>query len=76
MREHSITCSHVWHIDIPKCVNYSDTQSVKVWQGYNTSDMNARKLCIKVFPKELNKIKRCSRNCGHIWHIYTSKYVY
>ena len=52
-----------------------DTQSVKIWWRYNTSDMNARHLCLKV-PKECNKIKEPSINCSYIWHIDTLKYVY
>ena len=25
IREPSTTCSHIWHVDIPKCVNKLDT---------------------------------------------------
>ena len=48
---------------------------MKVWLGQNTSDMNARQLCIKI-PKKRIKIKRLSINCSYIWHVDIAKYVY
>ena len=57
-REASITCSHIWHNDIPKCIYWSDTQSVKVWLHFRhecSSIMyeNTQKYAIKSkgFPK-------------------------
>ena len=70
-----ITCCHIWHVNIAKYVYWLDTKSVKVWWRYNTSDMNARQLCMKI-PKKRNKIKGRSITCGHIWHVNTSKCVY
>ena len=40
IREPPITYSHIWHVDISKCLHQSDTQSVKVWCRYYNSDMN------------------------------------
>ena len=74
-RKPSISCSHIWHIDISKCVHWLDIQSVKVWWKYNNSNMNARQLCIKI-PKKSNKIKGRSMTSRHIQHIDTSKYVH
>ena len=51
IRETSIICSHIWYVDIPKCVYQLDIQSVKVWWRYNNSDMNDLQLCMKI-PKK------------------------
>ena len=75
IREPSITCSHIWHVQIPKCVHLYDTQSGKVWWRCNTSDINARQLCMKIH-KNRNTIKEHSIACSHIWHVNISKYVY
>ena len=56
IRESFINCSHIWHVDIPKCIYQSDTQSVEVWCINNTSDMKAPHLCKKL-PKKCNKVK-------------------
>ena len=42
LREPAIICSYIWHIDIPKCVHWLNTQSVKAWWRYGTLDMNIR----------------------------------
>ena len=34
IKEHSITCSYIWHINISKCVYWLDTHSAKVWCYY------------------------------------------
>ena len=35
-----MTCSHIWHVNMPKCLYWLYTLSVKVWLEYNTSVMN------------------------------------
>ena len=55
LRETSIICSHILHVDIPKCVHWSVIQSMIVWCIYNTSVMNARQIRIKIHKKR-NKI--------------------
>ena len=60
-RESSVTCSHIWHVNISKCVYWLDIQSVKVWWRY---------------PKKRNEIKGRFTTCSYIWHVDVSKYVY
>ena len=47
----SDNCSHIWLVDIPKCKNYSDKQSMKVWWRYNTSEM----ICMKILKEHAIK---------------------
>ena len=37
----SITCSHIWHVNISKCVYWLETHSVKVWWRYVLPNVNA-----------------------------------
>ena len=67
-REPSITCRLIWHFDLPKCSRQFDTQYVKVWWIYNTSDMNGRQLCLKNLQKH-NRIKELSITYSYIWHV-------
>ena len=62
----SINCSHIWHVDGLKCEHKSDTQSEKVWCRYNTSEMNARQLCMKIHKK---------RNIKAAFHKFSSTSV-
>ena len=48
---------------------------MKVCWRYNTLDMNAGQLCIKI-PKKRNEIKWPSIACSHICHADISKCVY
>ena len=52
VREPCITCSHIWHNNILKCIHSFNTQSVKVRWRYNNSDMNGRQLCIKILKNK------------------------
>ena len=42
-----ISCSHIWNFDIIKCLHWLDTESMKVWWRYNTSNMNCYVFCLK-----------------------------
>ena len=53
---------------------HTKSQSVKDWWRYNTSDMNARQLCMKI-PKNCNNIKGLSITWRHTWHVDISKCV-
>ena len=46
---HSITCSHIWHVDISKCVYWLDNHSVKVWWRYVLPNANAAHFCDIIF---------------------------
>ena len=45
IRKPTIIYSHIWHINIPKCV-----KSVKVWWRYYNAEINVFQLCFKI-PK-------------------------
>ena len=57
----SITCRHIWLVDIPKCVYWLDTHSIKVWWRYMLPNANAVHFCdiifghMAVLPKCLKK---------------------
>ena len=70
-KEPLATCSHTWHVDKPKYLHQSNTQSVKIWVRYNTLDMNTRQLCNKISKKH-NKTKRRPMTCSYIWYIKIS----
>ena len=66
IREPSITCNHTWHVDIPKCVHSTDTQSLVMIKYFR------HKFSTKMYEntkEKHNKIKGRSITCIHIWHI-------
>ena len=45
----SITCSHIWYVDILIYVNWLDIHSVKVWWKYVFPNANAAHFCDIIF---------------------------
>ena len=60
--EPSITCSHIGHVDIPKCVHWLDKQSVKICREF--SDANGHQN-----TQKRNKIDGLIITCNYIWKV-------
>ena len=64
----SITCSHIWHVNIPKCVFQLDTKLVKVWWKHMPPNTNTVHFCNIVLDieqccqpkKQKQRWKKCS----------------
>ena len=53
--ELSVICSHICHNGSPQYVYQLETQSVKVWRRYSTSDMNSYQSCVKIDKNAINQ---------------------
>ena len=75
----SITYSHIWHINIPKCVYWLDIRSVKVWCSYDFPNTNAAHFC-DIISSHRTMFPSCSKNSvgnqsGHVRHNYRIIYL-
>ena len=57
IKRHSITCSHIWHVDMSVCVYWVDTYSVKFWRQYVQPNANAAHFC-DIFSDQVSDIEQ------------------